>query len=153
MADGDAGESKTEQPSERRLQKAREEGSVVRAHGVTAAAILMIGAATLSLGGGKLVELLELSLHRGLSIEPDGVREPARLLAAAGRVAAPGLEIVMPFLILMAVVGFAADVIIGGWTFSTHPLNPDFSRIDPAKGFGRLFSRDALVEVIKALIK
>jgi len=33
------------------------------------------------------------------------------------------------------------------------PIMPDFTRIDPLKGFGRLFSRNALVEVIKALVK
>jgi flagellar biosynthetic protein FlhB len=153
MTDSYGSESKTEQPTPRRLEKAREEGSVVRAHGVPAAAILVTGALVLSLGGARLVELLERSLRAGLGLEPDRVRDPAQLLVAAGPVLAPGLEVVAPFLILMAVVGFVADIMVGGWTFSAQPLSPDTSRIDPFKGLARLFSRTALVEVIKALIK
>lgn len=147
------GNEKTEQPTARRLEKAREEGTALRTHGLAAGAILVIGAAALSVGGAKLVELLELSLRRGLSFDPDVVREPGRMLTAAGQVVAPALEIVTPFLILMAVVGFFTDVMIGGWIFSSQPLSPNFSRIDPVRGFQRLFSRTAMVEIVKALAK
>ncbi len=114
MTDSYGAEDKTEQPTSRRLEKARAEGSVVRAHGVAAGTILLTGAVALSLGGAKLVELLELALRRGLSFEPDAVHEPARLLIAVSRVVTPGLDIVAPFLILMGVVGFVADI-IDGW--------------------------------------
>jgi len=153
MSDSYGSESKTEQPTARRLEKAREEGSVVRAHGVPGAAILVTGAIVLSLGGAKLVELFELSLRGGLSFEPERVPDPARLFAAASRVVEPGFEILAPFLILMAVVGLVADILVGGWTFSARPLGPDVSRIDPLKGFGRLFSRSALFEIAKAFAK
>jgi hypothetical protein len=63
---------------------------VLRAHGLAAGVILVTGAAALSLGGARLVELHELSLLRGLSFEPDAVRTPERLFAAAGRVLIPG---------------------------------------------------------------
>jgi len=153
MSDSYDSEGKTEQPTPRRLEKAREEGSVARAHGVAGAAILAAGALTLSLGGARLIELLERSLRGGLSVEPEKMRDPAQLLAAAGRAIGPGLELVVPFLLLMVVVGFVADIIVGGWSFSPHPLSPDISRLDPLKGFGRLFSRNAIVEIVKGLIK
>ena len=153
MSEAHGSESKTEQPTARRLEKAREEGSVSRAHGLAAGMVLVTCAATLSLGGARLAELLELSLRRGLSFAPDGSGAPGGLLEAAGRVVIPGLEIIVPFVVLMAVVGFVADIIVGGWTFSAKPLSPDFSRIDPGRGFQRLFSRAALAEVVKALVK
>jgi flagellar biosynthetic protein FlhB len=146
-------ESRTEQPTARRLEKARQEGSVLRAHGLAAGVILVTGAAALSLGGARLVELLELSLLRGLSFDPNIVQTPDRLLAAAGRVVIPGIEVVAPFLIMMAAVGFIADIMVGGWIFSARPLSPDFSRIGPVRGFQRLLSRAALVEILKALVK
>jgi flagellar biosynthetic protein FlhB len=153
MADDYDRESKTEQPTERRLEKAREQGSVVRAHGLASGAILLSGAVALSLAGEKLVELLERSLRSGLRLEPDKMREPARLLTAAAQVMTPGIEIFVPFLILTAVVGFVADILVGGWTFSTEALVPDFSRINPVRGLGRMFSHTALVEIAKALVK
>jgi flagellar biosynthesis protein FlhB len=153
VSDTYGNEGKTERPTARRLQKAREDGFVLRAHSVAAGALLLAGAAALTLAGAKLVELLELSLRRGLSFEPDRAEEPARLLATAARIVIPGLEIVVPFLILMAIVGLVADVVVGGWVFSGQPLSLNFSRINPVLGFQRLLSRAALVELIKALVK
>jgi flagellar biosynthetic protein FlhB len=148
----DAG-SRTEQATPRRLQKAREEGSVVRAHAVAGAAVLAAGAAMLSLAGARLVDLLETSLRSGLALQAEAMREPARMIAAATQIAWPGLLILAPFMLVLAGVGFVADLAVGGWVMSTKPITPDFTRIDPLKGFGRLFSRAALAEIIKALVK
>ena len=145
--------SRTEQATPRRLQRAREEGSVVRAHAVAGAAVLVVGAVLLLLAGAKLIELLETSLRVGLSLPPEAMREPARLTAVAAQVVWPGVMILAPFLLILAGIGFIADLAVGGWVVSATPITPDFTRIDPLKGFGRLFSRAALGEIVKALLK
>ena len=81
------------------------------------------------------------------------MREPSRMLAAAAQVAWPGLMILAPFLLLLAAVGLAADLLVGGLVVSARPVTPDFTRINPLKGFGRLFSHAALAEIVKALVK
>jgi len=153
VSDTSGAQNRTEQATPRRLQRAREEGSVVRAHAMAGAAVLLAGAVVLMIGGAKLVALLELCLRSGLSLPPELVRDPARLLDAAGEVMRPAFETLVPFLLLMAAIAFIGDLVIGGWTFSTRPLAPDASRIDPMKGFGRLFSSTALAEIVKALVK
>jgi flagellar biosynthesis protein FlhB len=153
VSDTHAAENRTEQATPRRLQKAREEGSVVRAHAVAGAAVLVAGAAILALAGGRLIGLLESSLRFGLTLDPENMREPSRLVAVATQVAWPGLMILAPFMLLLAGVGFVADLLVGGWIVSTKPITPDFTRIDPLKGFGRLFSQAALAEIVKALVK
>jgi flagellar biosynthetic protein FlhB len=153
MAEGDDRASKTEEPTPRRLEKAREEGSVVRAHGVAGAAVLVAGAIVFSLAGAGIVERLELSLRLGLSVDAAAMREPGRLLAATMAVIEPAAAVVAAFLVAMAAAGFLADILVGGWVFSSRPLVPDPSRISPVAGFGRLFSRTALVEMLKALVK
>jgi flagellar biosynthetic protein FlhB len=153
MADDHDRESKTEQPTARRLEKAREQGLLVRAHGLASGVVLVSGAAVLNFAGGALVELLERCLRAGLSLEPEKMRDPAQMLRAAGRVMSPAIELLAPFLILMAMAGFVADILVGGWTFSGQALRPDFARINPLHGFGRLLSREALVEILKALVR
>lgn len=148
----DAG-SRTEQATPRRLERAREEGSVVRAHAVAGAAVLVAGAVLLLLAGSKLIDMLETSLRLGLTLEPEMMREPSRLVATAAAVMQPGVMILGPFLLILAAVGFAADLIVGGWIISAKPITPDFTRIDPLKGLGRLFSRAALAEIVKAVVK
>ena len=147
------GDAKTEQPTQHRLEKAREEGQVLRAHGLAAGAVVVAGAATLYVGGGALLHLLELSLRRGLSIDPAMLDGRGHLFAAAGAVAMPGLEIALGFLLAMAVIGFFADILVGGWSFSFQPLNPDFQRVSPLAGLKRLVSRAALAEFAKAVGK
>jgi len=153
MADDVDKQGRTEQPTERRLERAREQGSVVRAHGLASGAVLASGAAALTLAGGKVVELLGSSLRGGLALETDAMRDPARLFTAADQVMMPGIEIVALVLILVAAVGFLADILVGGWVFSGQALRPDFSRLNPVQGFARLFSQHALVEILKALVK
>ncbi len=153
MSDNSGRGDRTEQPTPRRLEKAREEGSVLRAHGVAAAAVLAAGAVVLSLAGGKLVGLLDLSLRRGLSSRMEGLEEPAHLLSAVSSIVMPGLQVAAIFLITMAAVALLAEIMIGGFSFSAQPLSPDFTRINPIAGLQRLFSRAALVEIIKALLK
>src|SRR5271166_4855644 len=98
MSDSSGSGDRTEQPTPRRFEKAREEGSVLRAHGVAAAAVLVAGAVVLSLGGGKLVGLLDLSLRRGLSYQADRLEEPAYLLSAVVSIVMPGLQVAAIFL-------------------------------------------------------
>jgi flagellar biosynthesis protein FlhB len=146
-------ESKTEQPTDRRLAKAREEGSVVRAHAVASGAVLVTGAAVLSLAGARLVELLELCLRRGLSFDTERLQDPRHLLAMVGSVLSPGVVIIVLFLVALAAIGVAADILVGGWSFSARPLTPDFGRVNPLRGLQQLVSREAWVELVKALIK
>jgi flagellar biosynthesis protein FlhB len=153
VSDSYSAENRTERATPRRLEKAREEGSVVRAHNLAGAAVLLAGAATLLVGGAKIAEMLELSLSAGLDLAPEHMRDPTQLAAATARIVQPGLMAVAPFLILVAVVAFFADLLVGGWTYSTTPLTPNFSRVNPLKGFGRLFSHAALAEIVKALVK
>jgi flagellar biosynthetic protein FlhB len=144
---------RSEQATPRRIERAREEGSVVRAHAVAGAAVLIAGAAILWLGGAKFIELLETSLRVSFTLQAEAMREPARLGAMVGEIAWPAVLILAPFMLILAAVGFAADVAIGGWVASAKPITPDFSRVDPLKGFGRLFSQAALAEIIKAIVK
>lgn len=153
MSDTSNAGSRTQPATPKRLQKAREEGSVARAHAVAGAAVLLVGAGIITIAGARLVSLLESSLFNGLILKAEDMRDPARLFAVAGQIAWPGLTILLPFLLVLAGVGLAADLLVGGWVLSARPVIPDFTRIDPVKGFGRLFSRMALAEIVKSLIK
>lgn len=154
MADErDDGAGRTEQPTPRRLEKAREAGEVVRAHGGAAAAVLIAGAVALGAFGAHFADRLELTLRLGLVADPHALGTPERFLAVAGRIIGPGLGVTASFLVFLAAVGFLADILVGGWVVSARPLVPDPSRINPLLGLKRLFSRTGGVEVVKALVK
>ncbi|OGQ94836.1 MAG: flagellar biosynthesis protein FlhB [Deltaproteobacteria bacterium RIFOXYD12_FULL_57_12] len=58
-----------------------------------------------------------------------------------------------PILLLIVVVGFFSSFLQIGWIFTTTPLEPDFSKLDPIKGMQRFFSKRSLMEVLKSLAK
>jgi flagellar biosynthesis protein FlhB len=153
VSDAYSAGDRTEQATPRRIERAREEGSIVRAHAVAGAMVMLAGAAMLWIAGGKLVDLLQTALRAGLALDPESMREPSRMLAAAGRVLGPGTLVVAPFVAVLAMVAFFGDLLIGGWAISAKPVTADFSRLNPLKGFSRLFSRAALAEIVKALVK
>jgi flagellar biosynthetic protein FlhB len=61
--------------------------------------------------------------------------------------------ILAPLFLVALLVGFLATFLQIGWLFTTEPLIPDLTKLDPIKGMGRFFSKRSLVEVIKSLLK
>jgi flagellar biosynthesis protein FlhB len=146
-------EDKTEQPTPRRLIRAREEGSIARAQGLPGAAIMITAAFFFLMGGRSLVMSMERSLRSGLGLDAETMRDPARLLVAVWQVLSPPLGAVSILILLLTAIGVLANLAVGGWVFSPKLLTPDVNRINPLAGLRRLFSRDGLAEVVKALMK
>jgi len=58
-----------------------------------------------------------------------------------------------PLFLLVLIIGFFSSFFQIGWLFTTQPLVPDFSKLDPIRGVGRFFSRRSLIEVVKSMAK
>lgn len=153
MADDHSTDNKTEEPTGRRLSKAREEGSIARSRELPSAVMLMTGAAFVFWGGAIGISLMTRLVATGLRIDPAVGDDPARLLAGAWTVVQPALEFVIVFGAGIAAIGTAAAVLVGGLVFSWRPLMPDLGRLDPIRGFGKLWSRDVAVEMAKSIVK
>ena len=143
-----AGEDQTEAATPRRLQRAREEGSVPISREVPAlaglgAATLTLAAAGPTLGEGGLARLgAMLAVHGGTDVQ-------AALVAACLAMAALAAPVV--FGVLAASV--AASMLQTGFFFNPAALRPDLARLNPARGFKRIFGVRGLVETAKAVAK
>lgn len=164
MAD-ESGQEKTEEPTSRRLDKAREDGSVARSKELAAVVLLVGGMAGLMVLGPfmldrmkRVFELLEeagnLRLHDS-ALEQSALardtHEPLVMLLSAG--ISLGIQAVVPLLAVLLLLSVAAGSVLGGMTFASKPLTPDLSKLDPLKGLGRMFSLNSLVELVKAVLK
>ncbi|MFM2288463.1 MAG: hypothetical protein RL684_1606 [Pseudomonadota bacterium] len=152
MADDDDNE-RTESPTQKRLDDARKRGQVPRSRDLSAAAVTLAGGIGLyslgSLMGGGLAHLMHDALaFRGPEAMADG-----QMLVALGHAAAQGLLAVAPILGILLAAAVLAPLAIGGWNFSTQALAPDFSRLDPIAGFGRVFSLQGVFELFKSLAR
>ena len=58
-----------------------------------------------------------------------------------------------PVLLIAVVIAFVCDVVQVKWKLTGKPLQPKFSKLNPVKGFGRIFSKNSIVELIKSIAK
>jgi flagellar biosynthetic protein FlhB len=149
----ESGAERTEQATPKRLEEARKKGQVPRSGELSIAAVCIAAAAAIySLGGmaaGNFADLMRDSLSLSpAAVMSEGVIWPA--LTAAG---ARALWIILPVLGATFVAALAAPIVIGGWNFSGQALVPQFSRLNPVAGFGRMWSSRGLVELGKGLAK
>lgn len=154
MAENDDGQERTEQPTARRLEQAREKGQVARSRELANLGLLMTGAAgLLALGPSTVAGLVEI-LRRGLTPGRESIAGGAtELLSHLATTAGDALLLLVPLLGALLVVAALAPLALGGWTFSPEALAFKPDRLNPAKGLARTFSLHGLAELAKALAK
>jgi flagellar biosynthetic protein FlhB len=153
VAENDNQQERTERPTARRLEKAREEGNVPRSAELSAAAVLLVAGGGLHFLGGSIGARLLDIMKSALSISPTEAVDPRLALAAASSELLRGLMVCAPILGLTLIAALVAPLALGGWNLSLDALAPNFERLDPIAGFGRFFSARGAVELGKALGK
>lgn len=144
---------KTEEASPKRIEKAREEGNVPRSRELATCAVLFSAGLGLLMMGNQLNQSLKDVMTSGLSFERALAFEPSLLLMKVSGIISTLLLAFSPFALILIAVAIASPILIGGWVFSNKAYLPQFSRINPIQGLGNLISKNAAVELIKAMVK
>lgn len=144
---------KTEPASPRRLEKAHEEGQIVRSRELNTFALLAVGVAGLWIGGPDLYRNLSEVMRAGLWFDQSVGRDTSMMLAVASRSALQTAVALAPLFGVLILAALLSSVALGGVLFSAKPLEPKFERLNPAKGIQRMFSSQTLIELVKTLAK
>ncbi|HEY0489183.1 MAG TPA: flagellar biosynthesis protein FlhB [Telluria sp.] len=144
---------KTEPASARKLEKAREEGDVPRSRELATFTVLMTAGAGLWMTGGGLVRQLNATMVSGLALTRDQIYNPSVLIERVTSDIGQVLLACLPLALAIMVVALASPLLIGGWLFSSKAFMPNFGKLNPVKGLGNMFSKNALVELFKAIAK
>jgi flagellar biosynthetic protein FlhB len=153
MADHENQQERTEQPTAKRLEQAREQGQVPRSSDLSAAAVLLIAAGGLELLGGWCGGQLHALMRSGLTLPRERALDESAALGAFGTAALHALYACAPLFGLTVLAALAAPIALGGRGFHLKALAPDFSRLSPGAGFARMFSANGAVELGKAFAK
>ncbi len=149
----DKSSEKTERPTPKRLDDARKKGNVARSMEVNSAFVLLTGTMTLFFMSGFLSRNLSFFMRHvfeGLNtynLTQSAVRPYALSLVLIGG------KILAPIMISIMVIGIAVNVGQVGFLFTLEAVTPKPEKIDPTKGFQRIFSVKSLVELIKGILK
>lgn len=153
MAESEQGGEKTEDPSQRRLEQARERGQLPRSRELTNFATMIGGSATLIAIGGTLIGRLSNIMRTSLTINPQSLADPQSMTAALGGAILSALAALLPIFGSLVCLVLLAAVVLGGWNFSPAAMTPNFSRMSPLAGLTRLFGLHGVTELGKALLK
>jgi flagellar biosynthesis protein FlhB len=153
MAESEMGGERTEEPSQRRLQEARERGQIPRSRELTNFATMIGGSAALVAIGGTIAAHLSQLMRRSLSIDEKSLRTTDSMTASLGDAGISAVTAILPVFGTLVCMVLLASVVLGGWNFSTKALTPDFSRLSPLSGIKRLFGFHGVSELVKALLK
>jgi flagellar biosynthesis protein FlhB len=151
MADESA--EKTEQPTSKKLQDAAEKGQIARSKDLGTAFVL-IGSAAALLVFGKMLAIAVLDVgQRMLQLNSKDIFETNSMFTAWGAV---GERIIPPLagmFLFILIAAFVGNTLLGGFNFSWQAAAPKASKMNPLNGFKRMFGLQALVELIKSILK
>jgi flagellar biosynthetic protein FlhB len=153
MAEENEGASKTEEPTPRKLQQAREKGDVVKTPDLPAVASLAAAASVLILCGGwmsrNLVNALTPFLAHAASMHLEGTAG----IDVARQAMMASAPILLAVMLAATAAGVAGNVLQTGLMLTPDKLKPDFSKVSPMAGLKRMFGLDSLMNFLKSLLK
>ncbi|MGL5129979.1 MAG: flagellar biosynthesis protein FlhB [Aeromonas popoffii] len=151
MADTD--QERTEQPTGKRLQQAREKGQIARSKELGTASVLLAAVFGLLMIKESLAGAMVKILTIGFTLDRDQAFDPNAM-----GVMLPTLlrELMYPLgllFMLVAIAAFVGNTLMGGMNFSSEAMLPKWSKLSPLSGLKRMFGVQSLVELIKSIAK
>ncbi len=151
MADTD--QERTEQPTGKRLQQAREKGQIARSKELGTASVLLSAVFGLLMIKESLAGAMVKILTIGFTLDRDQAFDPNAMGAML-----PALlrELVYPLgllFMLVAIAAFIGNTLLGGMNFSSEAMMPKWSKLSPLSGIKRMFGVQSLIELVKSIAK
>jgi flagellar biosynthetic protein FlhB len=146
-------EEKTEDATPKRRQEARNKGQVARSIEINSALVLAGVFAGLKILGPYLLQQASTFMHQWfmqLASKDFTIELTYRLFLEATFIM---LKLAMPIMLVALIIGLIANYLQVGFLFSTEAVTLNLDAINPITGFQRVFSKRAIAELIKSLIK
>jgi len=145
--------NRTEDPTPRRIQEAREEGNIAYSRELNAAAALLLGGWLLQLMGKRMLADMQGLFNWSRIMNPPASLDGAWLFEVMVSNLAQIGPTVGIFVSGLLLVGVVVSLVQTGFLFAHKRLGFDLKRINPAQGFKRIFSAQGLVELVKSILK
>ncbi len=152
MAEKDAQE-RTEEPTEKKKKESREKGQIARSRELNSAAILIVAALVFMGVGGASAGAIAEVLGQNFRLTRADIFDPTTPLTFLGASIEQAFTLLTPVFLALLVAALVAPCAIGGFSFSWKAAKPKFNKLSPAKGFKRMFGKNALMELIKSIAK
>lgn len=146
-------EDRTEHATPKRRQDAREKGQVAKSAELNSATVLITSIVAVKAFGPVVVDNFKNMFANLFMSIPNQELDPHSVQNLFFKVLNMSVIGLAPILLAIMVGGVVANIAQVGFFSSLKPLVPTYSRIDPLKGFTRLFSSRTFVELLKSVLK
>jgi flagellar biosynthetic protein FlhB len=153
MAENEDGQERTEQPSEKRLREARENGNLPRSRELATAAVFGAGVLALRGFGPSLAHGAQDWLRGALNPDRALLHSPELLFGYMGQMLLKLLWLMLPLTGVALLAAFVAPLAMGTLHFSGKSLLPDLGRLNPLSGIKRTWGPESLTELAKSLLR
>ena len=143
-------QDKTLPASPRKLAKARQDGQVARSRDLGHLLVVAGGGALLVALAPQAMNWMRDLLASGLRFNADVLTSTQSMGQHLGALSVRWMLSIVPIGALIALAAVLGNVAVGGWNWTWKPLMPNFSKLNPLTGVMRLFSKQQVVEAMKA---
>ncbi len=152
MADEEQ-ENKTEDPSQKRLDEAREKGNLANSKELGNFFMLLVLAITVAWFIPPILKNTKKLLLPFISDADNLISDQKGLSIILYNLAFSSLWIIILPLLATIIAAVATSFLQHGFVLSSEPIMPKLEKISPLAGFKRIFSMRSLVDFIKNIIK
>jgi flagellar biosynthesis protein FlhB len=138
--------------SQRKLNKAREDGQVARSRDLGHFVAILACGALLMAGMPWARGWLEQMLMQGLRFDSASLQRPGFMGERLQEMTVSMLWVVLPFGAAMMASAVAGCLAMGGWNWTLKPIMPNFGKLNPLTGLAGIVSKDKLVDALKGSV-
>lgn len=149
----DSAQDRTEAPTPRRREEARERGQVARSADLSAAVILLGGLLLMHWWGEGIFGRLLAVMRMYLGEDGTATVDPRQLGTVAQSVLLETSRLLLPFLLALMVMAVVTNYLQVGWLITFKPITPSLDRLNPLTGLGRMFNARAFVHLVMGVLK
>jgi len=144
---------RTEEPTGRRLDDARQKGDVVKSPELSS--FVMLASGTLALAGFAGMAARNFTRHFEVFLErPNEIPvDPGGMMRLFHQVGYDFLLLIAPSMGLFVIAGLSGNLVQHGLLFSVERIKPTLSKLSLIAGFKRLFGLDGLINLVKGIAK
>ena len=146
-------DDKTEEPTPRKLEQAREKGDIIYSQEVGAALSLVVITAIIAFMAGPIVTELGQAFIGFIAVPDQYSAAPGPLRAIAGAISLKLLLVFGFVCIALAAAGLLSRYIQDKATFTAERMNPKIDKLNPVRGFKRVFGKASASSFLKSLAK
>jgi len=146
-------DSKTEEPTPKKLEKTKEEGQFARSQDLSVAALTIGVAIVLYFVGGEMGRSIISALQEAFVFDSRVITDSSLVPPLFGSLLLRALLSISPIFAVTIFLAFGAAFLVGGIGFSIKGFFPKASKLNPLKGLARMFGVKGLVELSKGLVK